>query len=343
MNEYKNILVSIIMPIFNARNYIEKAIESIVAQTYRSFELIIIDDGSTDGTGDICQNYASNNENIFYYKTQNQGTCAARNRGIQYARGKYIAFSDHDDEYMPDYLKVLVTYAEANNLDMVKCGVLYEEFFSNGSTKTREESFEEEILTKYQLVNRYNSLPISFFAVWNTLYKSEIIKNHNLLFPEEVRHGQEDYFFNTLFIPYVKKVGFVSETLYKHFRRLSQSTSSKFYSDRIMHMAQYFELECQVLQPIMQPDKWKIESNILYSRKIAGVLSYVHSTQKDISVEEAAILLKEYLSEAPFTITLSLKEWVYLYRVNMKYATILMCIKRNRIRSLIRMWRIKNA
>ena len=91
--------VSIILPVYNAVNYIEKTITSVLNQTYKNFELIIVDDGATDGTSEICRNYAQKDYRISYYKQNNFGTAVARNRGIELAKGEYIAFLDHDDEY----------------------------------------------------------------------------------------------------------------------------------------------------------------------------------------------------------------------------------------------------
>lgn len=337
-----DIKVSIIMPVYNAKNYIEVAITSIIKQTYKNFELIIIDDGSTDGTANICKKFAKYYNNVRYYKQNNLGTCAARNKGIELATGEYIAFSDHDDEYISNYLEVLVGMAENNNLDIVKCGVYYEEAYSNGIIKCRKESFKQEIVTQNELVERYNDLPISYFGVWNSLYKTSILRDNNIRFPVEIRHGQEDYFFNTEIIPFIKKIGFSEKCLYRHFRRISQSTSTKFYQDRIEHMSLYFEKECEILQPLINKSNWKVMYSVLYARKITGVLSYVFNTTMSYKTDNAVDNIKFYLDNTPYLEKLSVNEWVCLIKSYPKYALVLFLSINQKYRLLISFWGLKN-
>ena len=123
--------VSIILPVYNAVNYIEKTITSVLNQTYKNFELIIVDDGATDGTSEICRNYAQKDYRISYYKQNNFGTAVARNRGIELAKGEYIAFLDHDDEYLPHFLEELLEISEEDD-ELIKCGVIFREEYING-------------------------------------------------------------------------------------------------------------------------------------------------------------------------------------------------------------------
>lgn len=111
--------VSIILPVYNAVNYIEKTITSVLNQTYKNFELIIVDDGATDGTSEICRNYAQKDYRISYYKQNNFGTAVARNRGIELAKGEYIAFLDHDDEYFP--IKLIVQFWLSKYVSSIPC------------------------------------------------------------------------------------------------------------------------------------------------------------------------------------------------------------------------------
>jgi len=102
---------SVIMPVYNDEKYVGKAIESVLQQTYRSFELIIVDDGSTDGTPDVLAEFEGNPK-VKIIRQENGGTAVARNTGLRYARGEYIAFLDSDDFYTPDRLEVINRYIE---------------------------------------------------------------------------------------------------------------------------------------------------------------------------------------------------------------------------------------
>ena len=113
-------LVTIILPAYNAEKYVATAIESVISQTYRCWELLIIDDGSYDRTASICGRFEKDDERVSVIATQNQGVSAARNRGLEFARGKYITFLDADDMLPSDSLKFRVEYLESNpNIDIL--------------------------------------------------------------------------------------------------------------------------------------------------------------------------------------------------------------------------------
>ena len=120
METGQNPLVSVVMPVYNARKYIEKAIESVLHQTYAQFELILVDDGATDGSGEVCDRYAKQDSRVVVIHQKNGGISKARNRALHIASGKYIAFCDHDDEMLPRNLENAVTAMETQQADMVK-------------------------------------------------------------------------------------------------------------------------------------------------------------------------------------------------------------------------------
>jgi len=114
-------LVSIVVPAYNAEKYLDETVRSVVAQTYRNWELVIIDDGSTDGTATIAKLYAEKDKRITYYFQENQKMATARNSGIARARGSYIAFLDADNIFLPNKLAMQVAYLEAHP----ECGISY--------------------------------------------------------------------------------------------------------------------------------------------------------------------------------------------------------------------------
>lgn len=110
-----NPLISVIVPVYNVENYLEKCLDSIIRQTYQSFEVILIDDGSKDGLGDIWDQYASKYVYIRVYQQENRGVVSARNVGIYNAKGEYIAFGDSDDWVETIFLSTLVEIIEKNS------------------------------------------------------------------------------------------------------------------------------------------------------------------------------------------------------------------------------------
>lgn len=115
------ILISLIVPVYNKENYLQQCIESLQKQTLKNFEMICIDDGSTDRSGELLDKLQSQDERIQVFHTDNQGPSVARNIGLAKAKGKYIAFIDSDDIVVPNYLEILYNEAEASQLDVVIC------------------------------------------------------------------------------------------------------------------------------------------------------------------------------------------------------------------------------
>ena len=116
--EIQNPFISIILPVFNSENYLADTIESIINQSYKNFELIIINDGSKDSSGKICDNYAEKDKRIKVIHKENGGISDARNTGMRIASGEYLTFCDHDDIYMQDLLLEGYTLAKKNNADI---------------------------------------------------------------------------------------------------------------------------------------------------------------------------------------------------------------------------------
>ena len=270
------ILFSIIMPVYNAVSFVNDAIMSIVEQSFTNFELILVDDGSTDGSADICQKYANENENIIYIRQENNGICSARNIGMKYAKGKYIGFSDHDDIYSKDYLRCMADrIALENNIDLVRCGVSFIEELPNATVKRHIEQMPRESCEMGFLVKELVCLPSSYFTVWNCIYNKDFIDKSGVIFPEEMKHGQEDYYFNLCLMQYAHKISFIDRNLYTHYRRIGQSTSAAFYEDVVEGMAINMKLEIRLLEQYLANDdsvaakKW-----VIYARKITGILFY---------------------------------------------------------------------
>ena len=121
MRKLKDPLVSIIVPVYNVEPYLTKCITSIIKQTYRKIEIILVNDGSSDGCGKICDEFAKKDERIRVFHTENKGLSAARNYGIARASGDYLDFVDSDDWIEPDMFAFLVNSAIGNKADIVYC------------------------------------------------------------------------------------------------------------------------------------------------------------------------------------------------------------------------------
>ena len=119
-------MISVIVPVYKVEEYLRQCVDSIINQTYQDLDIILIDDGSPDKCGEICDEYAKKDDRIKVFHTENRGISAARNLGIDVARGEYIGFVDSDDWIEPDMYEILFRKAKENNADMSMCGVWYE-------------------------------------------------------------------------------------------------------------------------------------------------------------------------------------------------------------------------
>lgn len=230
-------LVSIIMPVYNSAKYLQCAVQSVLKQTMPDFELLLIDDGSTDGSENLCDDLAAQDERIHVYHKDNGGVCSARNFGIQQGSGKYITFIDNDDIYDEQFCEELVVILESSNADIAKCGrknikitpeqeILTEKICTWGKTET---------LDKNAFCDQYFEIKTSeiLSAVWNGIYRRDTLMSSDVQFDESLRHGNEDILFNSEFLGHCNKIAISDKVLYTHYYRIGHSTSMKFYPDQI--------------------------------------------------------------------------------------------------------------
>ena len=170
-------LVSIIIPVFNVRPYLEECLDSVINQTYRNLEILVIDDGSNDSSGDVCDKYATKDPRIIAIHQDNCGLSAARNTGLDQITGDVVAFLDSDDAYQPAMIQTALEALDDNCADIVVCG------FSIHDTQARMEvksdrinnriKKDNEIIDREEALKRVYSGRINA-APWNKLYKKEI-------------------------------------------------------------------------------------------------------------------------------------------------------------------------
>lgn len=131
-----NVCISIIIPVFNVRHYLPEALDSVVHQTYENLDIIIIDDGSTDGSSQICDEYAKKDNRIRVIHQENKGVSAARNKGLDVSIGEYIAFLDPDDKYQEDFCQKMLQAVKQNEADMAVCKIAV--CYTTGELKLNE-------------------------------------------------------------------------------------------------------------------------------------------------------------------------------------------------------------
>lgn len=218
-------LVSIIVPIYKVEAYLERCIQSIINQTWKDFELILVDDGSPDGCPGICDRWEQKDERIKVIHKENGGLSDARNIGLKYATGEYIAFVDSDDWIAEDYLELLIAAMEHNECDIVECGIIRTKGENDAkSLKLGEYSISSIFQTEQALVQLINDACFHQY-VWNKLYKRNIIKD--IWF--EKGKTNEDEFWTYQAFGNAKLIGKIENPLYYYFQR-SSSIMGEGYS-----------------------------------------------------------------------------------------------------------------
>ena len=145
--------ISLIIPACNAEPYLEKCLDSVIRQSFFGWELIIVDDGSSDRTGEVAERYAAADSRIKVIHTSRQGVSAARNAGIDAAVGVFLAFADADDHLKPDYLKELLEHAKQNNADITQCSFVFED--EEGNTTPDPDRTEAVFRDRDEIMNAY--------------------------------------------------------------------------------------------------------------------------------------------------------------------------------------------
>ncbi|MBP3841519.1 MAG: glycosyltransferase [Bacilli bacterium] len=207
--------ISIIVPIYNAEKYLKKCIDSLVNQTKKEIEIILINDGSTDSSERIIKEYKD--ERIKYFKNKNQGIGKTRNFGIEKATGKYLLFVDSDDYLDKNACEKLYNKIENDSLDLLVYDFYRE--FDNGKK-------EEEKLQKFDISNLKENPKLLLninLSPWNKLYKTEVIKGNNTKFVENLKY--EDAPFVVEAIINSKRIGKLDESLYYYMIHSNSETT----------------------------------------------------------------------------------------------------------------------
>ena len=220
-----NPLISIVVPVYNVEKYITRCLDSILNQTYTNFELILINDGSTDSSGKICEDYQSRESRITVLNQENQGLSAARNEGIEIAQGKYITFIDSDDYVYPKYLEKLLNAIIEHKADISLCGS--ERFTETIGNNIHKNIIGEKCISGKDACKEIympNNRSVDYVVAWGKLYKREMFCNYR--YPIGRLH--EDQFVTYKLFYDSDRVVEVGECLYGYFQNPNGIMRSNF-------------------------------------------------------------------------------------------------------------------
>ena len=241
---------SVVVPVYNAERYLNKALQSILDQDFTDFELILVDDGSTDDSLTVLEAFAEKDTRVIVLNNEvNRGAAEARNRGIEIARGKYLCFVDADDYIDLGFLQHFYDALQADDCDFVKCGA-YEEYNDNNenvmytrSCVLPDRCFQDAKTIINQVIDM-ELIPL-FGYNWNGCYKMEIIEENHLRFDETLK-VHEDFVFNMAYLPFVRKMQCLSYCGYHYVKRnnnsLSFQKSNYVYNIQLLKIRSFLSL-----------------------------------------------------------------------------------------------------
>lgn len=286
--------ISVIVPVYNTEPYLCRCLDSIVNQTYKELEIILVDDGSSDKCGTICDEYAAKDNRVIVIHQENAGLSAARNTGLDAATGEYIGWVDSDDWIEPDMFQNLCQGILKNNADIAVCG--YYSHYANGKTKTR--LLKEDIDGSAQKV-LHSILDGSNIhcCTWNKLFRASLFSN--LRFP--IGMAYEDVFLIPIVISKAKRIACLCDAKYHYEPMPGSITRSKKLINEIQRWLMVFERN-----EILKDDypELKIPFQVRCMRCAISVWETAFISKKEArkkyrkDLEKIALFSKEHLSES---------------------------------------------
>lgn len=225
MNDVK---ISIIMPVYKVEEYVGKAIESILAQTFTDWEFLIVDDGTPDKSGEICDEYAKKDSRITVFHTENGGAPAARNYAIERAKGKYFYFMDSDDWAEPEMLSDMYALAERDNAQLVVAGFFIDTYYTDNEYRT-DNLLVESAVYKNAEEFRQNAHKLFdknlLYTPWNKLYRTDYIMENNIRYSKTL---WDDFPFNLDVIRSIERVTVTDKQYYHFIRKRAESETAAY-------------------------------------------------------------------------------------------------------------------
>ncbi|WP_078553419.1 glycosyltransferase family 2 protein [Bacillus alkalicellulosilyticus] len=330
--------VSIIIPVYNSEKYISKCLDSILSQTYRNIEIILINDGSTDKSRKIIESYQEKDKRIVVYHQENAGPSESRNQGLTNSKGQYIVFIDSDDTVHENHIQSLVTEMNSTNADIVCCG--YFDISHYGTIKHNDFDKKDEINTK-SMISKI--LQGTGGVLWAKIYRRDIIQKFNLRLDNQI-YMSEDMVFVLNYILYCKKFSILNEYLYYYNRLNQNSISSNITSEYVGNIINV----CRHLEQLLKVAG--IEDNLINAEISKRIQTFVvqviesqytlNGKQKGNAINNLTTILKhKYIKENLEKCSIHeplYKPYIYMLRNELLKPTLFYSIVLNRLRDIKR-------
>lgn len=309
------IKISIVIPCYNAASYIERCLDSIINQSFKDYEVIIINDGSKDNLETVCKPYIEKYNEIKLYSFCNQGVSQARNEGLLLANGEYIFFCDPDDYLKNNTLQIAYNKAKENDYDAVHFGytsiyenlggVSYDNKGRNHIYSSNSEiisnllpkfiGFSQSDCNIWKKVNNIWSLK-EFTSVWRFIYKRKVLIDNNIFFRKGITLG-EDKLFNSLFFLYANKIYSIEDILYNYIIRDNGLMMSSINNIKLVENKISGVIEREYLRSLYLNEKGIDIFSLYIGTYVLSALEILFSNQ-NLPVKKSYCIIRKYLNIA---------------------------------------------
>lgn len=295
-------MISVIIPVYNTDKFLKKCLDSIINQTYIDFEVIMVDDGSTDNSANICKSFVNKDSRFKYFYKENGGSSSARNLGLRKAKGDYVAFIDSDDYIDSDYLEVLSEGCK-DGYDIIQCGMrLVRKGIASELVPSENEYHNIESI----MLILKREYPIFLFQVVHTkLYRRAFIEKCRVEFDESVSKS-EDCLFNTYLLPNVSSVKTIQAAKYNYCQ------DNSFLSKQIMDYSKIYQnirvgiITAKIRYETIMRYHLNFDNDIIKGFQITICIIYLSNAREietnNLSKEEKKRLYNFYFSEMNYSI-----------------------------------------
>lgn len=323
-------IISIIMPVYNNEGYLSDSINSVLRQRSKAWELIIVNDGSTDCTGKICDEYAKKDNRIKVIHTQNYGPADARNIGIQNANGKYCIFLDSDDQLDSEAISALSFAVIIEDFEIVFYGYSHNIDTGQNKWKSIEHSLApQKYYTNKEFKEIYSELSTQGFThpAWNKMFLTSFLKDHLILFPSGI-FISEDYIFNLTAYSLAERVLILEEVLYHYVSRNFGSITTSFRLNKIKDIEQVYIKSYQLMKNWQPVHLNKINNEFI--QNISIYINSLYSADCELSKKEKKNLILKIINNE------NVKKCIYeIYTNNLRNRIITSLLKIKKVSLLL--------
>lgn len=328
-------LVSVIVPVYNVEKYLNECMNSVVQQSYKNLEIILVDDGATDSSGDLCDEWEKKDNRITVIHKKNAGLGFARNSGLEVVTGKYVMFIDSDDYIHHDMIETLVRKVKISQSDTVFCGlsrvytdgtIIGEESFYDNQTFVGTDVVDKVLLEMVGSTPEQQSDANLYMSVWHAVYSMDIIQKYHIEFPSEREIMSEDIVFHIDYLRHAQRVTYIKDCLY-FYRMNPQSLTQVFDKNRFERYKTLYYAISEKLSMFLYLEQYQVRQ---YRRLLAGargqIMAVVYSNEpkKLVAIQNICgdDLVQEILAVYPYQKN-PIKHRIFNWGLKHKYVKLL--------------------